>query len=70
MLSEVVKPGSASASSKLPGSVTYKYRDPVKRREQVAAAMREYRKRKKDGVRKTGSNVIEAEEAAEQSAEG
>lgn len=30
-----------------PGSTTYKYRDPVKRRAQVAANMRKYRARKK-----------------------
>jgi hypothetical protein len=58
------------AAAPLVQTETYKYRDPVKRREQVAAAMREYRKRKKDGVRKTGSNVAKAEEAAEQPAEG
>ncbi len=38
-------------------SATYKYRDPAKRRFQVAKAMRDYRARKKNGAHKENRNV-------------
>ena len=41
-------------------TATYLYRDPEKRRPQVAAAMRAYRQRKKHGARQTGQDGDEA----------
>lgn len=60
IVSEAAPAGPVVAAGESQSSATYKYRDPVKRRIQVARAMRDYRARKRDVRVRDGETQAEA----------